>query len=1102
MLALLVALACEVPLDTEDAKDTGAEAERSDLDGDGFTTEAGDCDDTDPAAYPGMTEDCDGIDNNCDGTVDEGFEAYKDADSDGFGDPTQPIDCEVDTGKVTNDEDCDDGDGNVHPGAEEACNDIDDDCDGDIDEGVTSTWYADADEDGFGDAKVAVEACSAPEHYVSQANDCDDTRDDAFPAAPEVCDEIDNDCDGNVDEDVTVDFYADTDDDGHGDATQVQAACALPTGYSAYNDDCDDTSASISPSASESCNGVDDDCDGTTDEPDAVDASTWYDDVDGDGFGDSRVATTACDQPYGTVANGLDCNDADPALNPGTAWYIDVDGDGYGSSGYVLNQCEWPSGYVADSTDCDDTESSVNPGAAEACNEYDDDCDGLVDDDDSPVDPSTWYADADGDNYGDETTTATACNMPIDYVSDGTDCDDTSADVSPAASELCNGIDDDCDGLVDDDDTPTDPSTWYVDTDGDGYGDDTSSVSACNQPSGTVSSSGDCDDTSTDVSPVASEAWYDGVDSDCDGTEDPSVCDSVPGASTVATDAACVASFGTSWTVATEWTTDSTSYTFDTADNYTEVMATPAVGNLTDDNGDGAINQGDVPDVVFATFKGSGYSSAGYLRLVSGDSGEEITTISSATVGSTSYSVGGTSSVALGDLEGDGSPDIVAVSTGGDILAFEADGSTKWVYDTSKSQYIAPFIADMDGDGLAEVTAGTTVLDAYGNLVSTCTAFSDGYYGLAADINADGQLDLVGGDGACELDGTVLFTSTRTTGFAAVGEFDGDAELEVVNADRSNDRVDLLDDDGTLLWSTGVSGGGGGPPVVGDFDGDGELEIGVGGATRFTVFEADGSRLWQATVDDSSSESCGATAFDFDADGALEIVYAEEGDLYIFDGASGSTLYTTTSHASGTLREEPIVVDVDRDGQAEIVLASNDYAFSGWDGIHVLGAADGEWPSARNHFNQHAYLVDTWDDDLLANDPAIAWTDWSMTRGQKGYTDAPAAVADLEVTLLGTCADCDAGTAMVYAIVDNTGLVFAPAGVTVSLYAVSGASETLLGSETLGGPVEPGDRTAPIEFSILVSDIGSDGLRAEVEGAARECDETDNVDADNDTLCP
>ncbi|MBM4369160.1 MAG: hypothetical protein FJ102_23300, partial [Deltaproteobacteria bacterium] len=86
--------------------------------------------------------------------------------------------------------------------------------------------------------------------------------------------------------------------------------------------------------------------------------------------------------------------------------------------------------------------------------------------------------------------------------------------------------------------------------------------------------------------------------------------------------------------------------------------------------------------------------------------------------------------------------------------------------------------------------------------------------------------------------------------------------------------------------------------------------------------------------------------------------------------------------------------------------------------------------------------------------------------------------------------------------VDNTGLVYAPAGVTVSLYAVSGASETLLGSETLATPLEPGDRTAPIEFAILVSDIGSNGLRVEVEGAARECDETDNVEAWDEEACP
>mgnify|MGYP001596025294 CR=1 FL=1 len=405
MYALLMALACEVPTDTNTVKDADTEATATDIDGDGFSTEEGDCDDTDPSAAPGLSETCDSVDNDCDGEVDEGFDpSYVDSDGDGYGDPLAQVPCDVDTGKVADNTDCDDDNDAVSPAANESCNGIDDDCDGTTDEGVEDTWYADADGDGFGDANAAFTGCERPSGYVDDQSDCDDTRADASPGGTEVCDEIDNDCDSEVDEGVTTDFFIDTDGDGHGSTSAVQPACAVPTGYSALSDDCDDTSSSISPSATEWCNGVDDDCDGTTDEADASDAGTWYADVDGDGYGDPDGGTTACDAPPGTVDNGDDCNDADAALNPGTAWYIDVDGDGYGSATYVLYQCDWPSGYVSDSSDCDDTDASVNPGTPEVCNGIDDDCNGVADDDDVPADPSTWYADADGDGYGDDTS--------------------------------------------------------------------------------------------------------------------------------------------------------------------------------------------------------------------------------------------------------------------------------------------------------------------------------------------------------------------------------------------------------------------------------------------------------------------------------------------------------------------------------------------------------------------------------------------------------------------------------------------------------------------------------------------------------------------------
>ena len=549
---LLAAAGCEPKSDGgADATTGGLSSSAEDGDGDGYTDD--DCNDSDAAVNPGVGELCDGIDNNCDGQVDEGvmLTFYADADADGYGDPEAPVSaCAQPADTVPGATDCDDGDDTVYPGASEACDGVDNDCDSEVDEGLGTTVYTDADGDGFGDPATATTTCAPGPDQVETATDCDDGDAEVNPLATEVCDERDNDCDGLTDEEVTTTFYADVDGDGWGQLGATTEACALPPGYAAASGDCDDAAAAVNPDATETCNSVDDDCDGTVDEPDATDAAVFYADSDGDGHGDPAAPTAACSQPAGHVADATDCDDASAAVNPGATetcngidddcdgatddddpsvsgtatWYRDGDGDGYGDPATTAAACSAPAGHVADATDCDDATAAVSPAAAETCNGIDDDCDGDIDDDDPSVSgTTTFYADLDGDGYGDAGNTLDACQAPSSYGSDATDCDDATAAVSPAAAETCNGIDDDCDGDIDDDDpSVSGTATWYLDDDGDGFGDAAATATACSAPADHVASATDCDDGDGGVYPGAAETC-DGVDEDCDGDIDDGV---------------------------------------------------------------------------------------------------------------------------------------------------------------------------------------------------------------------------------------------------------------------------------------------------------------------------------------------------------------------------------------------------------------------------------------------------------------------------------------------------------------------------------------------------------------------------------------------------
>jgi len=391
----------------------------TDADGDGVLDDD-DCDPNDPHIRPGATEiPGDGVDQDCSGSDD----CFVDVDGDGFGDgmaPATTLDCSG-AQETTDDGDCDDSRSDVHPGADEVCDplDVDEDCDGlanDLDDSVTGglPLYLDGDGDGYGDpARLVGTACEAALGFSLSSDDCDDTLATVNPGVVEVCDpyDVDEDCNGladDLDPAPTGTSLQPVDVDGDRYASAVPSQACDPAPDLLTGEDCDDTRDDVNPGAQEVCDpdDVDEDCDGLVDDldDDVQGQTSLFPDADGDGFGDASAAGTggACD--------------------PGPGWSLSAD-------------------------DCDDARADVNPGAQEVCDpdDVDEDCDGLIDDEDSDVLGTTLQiVDQDGDGYAGEVEVA-VCD-PGDVPPTG-DCNDGDPSISPDAIDVPgDGVDQNCSG--------------------------------------------------------------------------------------------------------------------------------------------------------------------------------------------------------------------------------------------------------------------------------------------------------------------------------------------------------------------------------------------------------------------------------------------------------------------------------------------------------------------------------------------------------------------------------------------------------------------------------------------------------------------------------
>jgi hypothetical protein len=376
--------------------------------------EASDCDDTVATAHPGAGEDCDGVDNDCDGLVD-------------VLDPNILVPpCELQEGVCA---------GSKKPAS--MCNAME--------------W----------------DVCSAAEYLAQDPayqegfeldcdgvdNDCDGLVDEDFAIFPETCNDVDDNCDGVVDEGLKSDYFIDLDGDLYGDEKSKVTACFPPPGTIATGLDCDDSDPTIHPGSDEVCDAKDNDCNGVADQfevecslgcepgPMPCKAGQWgsclaaepLSCIDWETCKWTLLCAMQCPQEPAESCNGLDdnCNgEIDEGVE--SIFYLDVDGDGWGVEGATTKACFVPPGYSTKAGDCDDNVAEAHPEGTEVCDNLDNDCDGAAD-----------------EGLGTATCGLGPCKHTVNDCVNGipNPCDPFEG----ALPEVCDGIDNDCDGPHDED---------------------------------------------------------------------------------------------------------------------------------------------------------------------------------------------------------------------------------------------------------------------------------------------------------------------------------------------------------------------------------------------------------------------------------------------------------------------------------------------------------------------------------------------------------------------------------------------------------------------------------------------------------------------------
>jgi len=529
------------------------------------------------------------------------------------------------------------------------------------------------------------------------------------------------------------------------------------------------------------------------------------------------------------------------------------------------------------------------------------------------------------------------------------------------------------------------------------------------------------------------------------------------------------------------------------------MLSSPVMVNLTDDNGNGRIDDGDVPDVIAAPYTNG-------IKAMNGEDGSEIWYVTSTQIEQ--------STPAVGDVDYDGYPEVFVQGLYASVLISGDDGATVWTGrapSSIKTYCGAPAIADLEGDGDVELIFGRLILDGIDGSVQGegsggqgTSIPGEGPISVAADLDLDGELEVIGGNTVYDADGdTICAVSSKPDGFPAVGNFDSDPEGEVLVSAQG--QAYLYDDDCSVIWSYTISGYGG-PPAIADVDGDGLAEAIIPYQAGIAVLDVDGDVVWTYSHSAGSLYD-GVSAYDFDGDGDWEVVLNTPTNLVLFDGPSGDILDTHENTGTYACGQAPTMADIDNDGHAEIAY-SHGNNYSGPGGISVLGDVDG-FAAALSVWNQHGYNITNIENDGQV--PTHPEVNWESINNFRAGPPISYVFENQNVTakIHDVCSDaCGSGEVTLWWSLGNNGTGDVTDDLEVEIIGTTDTGDVILDTVTWTATLTAGYMDASVETHLTGVPTPLFDIRIEVDGGSSldrsqvgECDETDNEIEWGEIIC-